>query len=88
MAKSSKKVQQAESPEDLLHKLSSKLANLENQIKERDSKLDVLEAKHKNADTGSQKFGVSDWKDWENGSEKGYYRSMYVDIRTIVTPRG
>ena len=73
--------------EDVIEKLSQKLATLENQIHDRDAKLDMLASKDKNSDMGSQRFGVSDWKDWENGAEKGYFRSMYVDIRTLVTPR-
>lgn len=73
--------------DDPIEMLKNKMAALETQVAERDAKLNMIEHKQKTADIGSQRFGMSDWKPWVSGSEKGYHRSCYVDINSMYTPR-
>lgn len=72
---------------DLVHKLAAKMELLENQIKERDAKIDLLDRTQKTAGIGSESYGISLWKSWTSGSDQGYHRSLYVDIRTMAMPR-
>lgn len=83
-----KKIKKVDLQLELLTKLSEKLNTLEEQVKERDDKLKELEAKtaapDKTPGTGFQKYGTSEWQKWENGREKGYHRSNYVDVQSLM----
>jgi hypothetical protein len=72
---------------DLLQKMAEKLENLELKLKEKEEKIELIDKNQKNSDIGSQRFGMSDWKSWISGSDKGYHRAMYVDIRSMIAPR-
>ena len=72
---------------DALQLLNQRLEHLEAELKERDSKIEVLDAVQKKTGIGTQRYGASEWKSWESGSEKGKHRSFYVDIRSLITPR-
>ena len=77
-----------ESQEDLILKMAAKLEVLENQLNEREEKLTAIEQSTQSKGRGLHKYGLSDWENWENGSEKGYHRSCYVDIRSMIGPQG
>lgn len=62
-----------ESPEDKMMKMEAKLAE--------------LEKNQKNSDVGTQKYGYSKWSEWVSGREKGYHRTVYIDIAAMLMPR-
>lgn len=72
---------------DLLVEMKEELQKLKNEMLEKEAKLQMLETKQQRADIGSQRFGEGPWTDWISGNEKGYKRSMYVDIRGLSVPR-
>ena len=71
----------------LVKQLAEELNTLKAQVKERDIKLDQIDKTQKNSQIGRQRFGASDWEKWTSGREKGYHRTIYVDINSMSTPR-
>ncbi len=76
-----------EQEKSVVEQLAAKMQLFENQLKEKDAKIDLMEKKQELSGIGSQTYGLSDWKSWQSGSDKGYCRSLYVDIRTMLMPR-
>lgn len=72
---------------DLVRKLADKLEIMETQIKERDTKIELLDKNQKQSGIGSNTYGISVWKEWKSGSDQGYHRSIYVDIKSMLMPR-
>lgn len=72
--------------DSLMEKMAKRLELLENQIKERDKIITDIDKKQKNLEVGYQRYGVSEWKDLTNGSERGYSRQLYVDIKLMINP--
>ena len=67
--------------------LLSEIENLKLQNRDHNQKLEVLDKVRKKAEVGTHTYGCSTWKDWTSGSEHGYCRSLYVDIKTMLMPR-
>lgn len=75
----------------LIENIVSKVAALEAQLAEKtsqleayESKVDLLESKDKKAGMGKNTYGFSEWQPWINGSEKGVYRSCFVDVKSMI----
>lgn len=71
----------------LIHQLSAKIENMENELKASRTQVELVEKNQKKAGIGSQTYGMSDWRPWQSGSEKGYHRTLYVDVSTMIMPR-
>ena len=72
--------------DETLLALTNKLAEMEHKLQSRDEEITKIAKTQRNAEVGRQKYGQSDWQKWESGSEKGYFRSIYVDIRSMIEP--
>lgn len=71
--------------QQMILELSNKLNLLESQVKERDEKLTELSNSSGNkSGTGFKKFGISEWESYSQGEESGPYRSLYINIRSLM----
>jgi len=64
--------------------LAAKLEVLENEISQKDEKLAKLENAQMTLKMGEDEFGTGQWKKLIRGKEKGYIRSIYIDVEAMA----
>jgi hypothetical protein len=73
---------------DPLKLLEQKLAAMQAKLDEKANQIDLIDKNQKNAEIGRQRYGASEWQSWVSGSEQGYHRSIYVDIKSMLQNKG
>ena len=64
--------------------LAAKLEVLEGEISLKDEKLAKLENAQLTLKMGEDEFGTGQWKKLIRGKEKGYIRSIYIDVEAMA----
>lgn len=72
---------------DMIAQLKAEIAELKSKSQETVAKVEILDKTQKKADVGVKEYGVGDWSSHVSGADKGYKRSIYVDMRTTILPR-
>ena len=78
-----------DSIEDTLKLLQTEIEVIKHEKEIQEQKLSLLEREQKVARIGEQQYGEGPWNNHVSGKEKGYKRSIYIDINTMFgTLRG
>ena len=78
------KIEKVDDTQKKLDLLAAKLESLENEISQKDEKLSKLENAQMTLKMGEDEFGTGLWKKLVRGKEKGYIRSIYIDVEAMA----